>query len=144
MTDHIVYVDAKAKARDLEELIEGTRIMIIRGATGRKLPYGRVNEGDMLYLIRNNAEGLIRAKCEVKSVLNSDKMDKNVSSQLVEENQDKLNLTPKQFTRWAGKRYLCLIEIENIHEIEPISFDKSAHESMDDWLIVGDIDSIKK
>jgi hypothetical protein len=45
--DHVVYVDAKAK--ELEELIAGTKTMIIRGATGRKLPYGRVNMGDILY-----------------------------------------------------------------------------------------------
>ena len=48
MVDHVVYVDAKSKAKDLEELLDGTRKMIIRGATGRKLPYGRVDKGDIL------------------------------------------------------------------------------------------------
>ena len=75
--DHIVYVDAKAKAQDLEEILSGKRTMIIRGAAGRKLPYGRVHIGDILYLIRNNAEGLIRGKCTVDNVINSEKMHKN-------------------------------------------------------------------
>lgn len=39
--DHIVYLDAKA--RELEKLLDGKKTMIIRGATGRKLPHGRVN-----------------------------------------------------------------------------------------------------
>ena len=45
--DHVVYLDAKAKELDL--LISGEKGMIIRGATGRKMPYGRVNTGDVLY-----------------------------------------------------------------------------------------------
>lgn len=36
--DHIVYLNRKAK--ELENLKSGTKTMIIRGAMGRKLPYG--------------------------------------------------------------------------------------------------------
>ena len=39
--DHVVYVDTKAK--ELEKLLEGTKRMLIRGAAGRKMPYGRVH-----------------------------------------------------------------------------------------------------
>ncbi|MFH5834256.1 hypothetical protein [Halalkalibaculum sp. DA384] len=70
--DHVVYLDTKAN--ELEKLLNGSKTMIIRGATGRKLPYGRSNEGDMLYLIRNNAEGVVKAKGIVERVFNSDKM----------------------------------------------------------------------
>ena len=38
--DHVVYVDAKAK--EMEILLSGKKTMIIRGATGRKLPYSRL------------------------------------------------------------------------------------------------------
>ena len=51
--DHVVYLDAKAN--ELEKLSDGSKTMIIRGATGRKLPYGRDNEGDILYFINNTA-----------------------------------------------------------------------------------------
>jgi len=44
--DHIVYLDAKAK--EFEKLSEGSKTMIIRGAAGRKLPHGRVSQGDIL------------------------------------------------------------------------------------------------
>ena len=45
--DHIVYVDAKSK--ELGSILDGFKTMIIRGAAGRKLPHGRVSEGDVLY-----------------------------------------------------------------------------------------------
>ena len=139
--DHVVYVDAKAN--ELEKLLDGSKTIIIRGAAGRKVPYGRVNPGDVLYLIRNNAEGLIRAKAKVKNVFNSEKMIKEESTQLVDENQEKLQLTPQQKKRWAGKRYLVLIEVGEVSEIDPFSIDKSDYGNMDDWLLVGDIIQVK-
>lgn len=140
--DHVVYLDAKAN--ELEKLLDGSKTMIIRGATGRKLPYGRVNQGDVLYFINNNAEGTIKAKANVSSVLNSDKMEKQESISLVKNNQKKLQLTEKQFQKWAGKRYLVLVEIENITKIKPFSIDKSQYGNMDDWLPVEKIDKVKK
>ena len=139
--DHVVYLDAKAKELDL--LLSKKKTMIIRGAAGRKLPYGRVNQGDMLYFIYNNAEGVVLAKAEVKSVLNSDKMNDEESVQLVNDHQGQLQLTKKQFDRWAGKRYLVLIEVTGIEEVEPFFIDKSDYGNMDDWLPVEQIDKVK-
>lgn len=139
--DHVVYLDAKAK--ELENLLNGSKAMIIRGAAGRKMPYGRVNKNDILYFLINNAEGLVKAKGIVSSVHNSDKMTKEDSIELVRKNQSKLKLTDKQFQRWAGKRYLVLIEVDQIEEIDPFQIDKSAYGNMDDWLPVEKIDKVK-
>lgn len=138
--DHVVYVDAKAK--EMERLLAGAKSMILRGAAGRKMPYGRVNPGDILYLINNNAEGLIKVKTRVKSVLNSEKMTREESIALVEDHQEKLKLTPTQFKRWAGKRYLVLIEIDDVEGVEPFSINKDEFSNMDDWLPVGDIGDV--
>ncbi len=138
--DHVVYVDAKAK--EMDKLTSGEKNMIIRSAAGRKLPYGRVNDGDILYFINNNAEGKVKAKAVVKSVLNSDKLTKEQSINLVTQNQEKLKLTDKQFKRWSGKRYIVLVELENIEEVKPFAIDKSNYGNMDDWLPVGDIKKI--
>ena len=96
--DHVVYLDAKAQ--EMEKLLSGEKSIIIRGAAGRKMPYGRVNPGDVLYFINNNAEGVIKAKANVKTVFNSEKMTKEESAALVDDNQEKLQLTTKQFKRW--------------------------------------------
>jgi len=139
--DHVVYLDAKANELDL--ILSGSKTMIIRGAAGRKMPHGRVNEGDVLYLLENDGSGLVKAKAEVISVMNSDKLDPEESAGLIEENQVDLKLTPAQNKRWSGKRYLVMIGINRIENIEPFGVDKSEYGNMDDWLPVGDIQSVK-
>ncbi|WP_432663693.1 hypothetical protein R9X47_24300 [Wukongibacter baidiensis] len=136
--EHLVYTDKKAKV--LSRILDGTKTMIIRGAAGRKLPYGRVFKGETLYFIENNGSGLIKAKATVTSVFNSEKMTEEQSKLLVSENQDKLQLTNAQIKRWAGKKYLCLVEISNVEEIEPLDLDRQRN--MDDWITVEDIKSI--
>ena len=97
------------KANELENILSGKKTMIIRGAAGRKMPYGRVNIGDILYLLENDGTREIKAKVEVNFVFNSEKMDSDDSTALVDEYQDRLLLTSAQIKRWAGKRYLILI-----------------------------------
>lgn len=140
--DHVVYLEAQA--RELENLLSGNKTMIIRGATGRKLPHGRVDTGDILYFINNNSEGLVRAKGKVKSAFHSEKMSEDESCALVEKNQSKLHLTDKQMKRWAGKRYLVLIEVSDVKEIQPFAIDKGKYGNMDDWLPVEKIESVSK
>ena len=136
--EHIVYCDTKAKV--LEKIVSGRKTMIIRGAAGRKLPHGRVFEGETLYLIENNGTGLIKAKATVQSVYNSGKMTGEESRVVVSENQDKLDLTEEQIKRWTGKRILCLIQIKDVEVIEPLVL---AHQkNMDDWITVEQITSV--
>ena len=139
--DHVVYVDAKANEMDM--LLDGEKTMIIRGAAGRKLPYGRVNTEDVLYFIKNNGEGEVKAKAIVSNVFNSEKMSKEESIVLVEENQGKLKLTKKQFKRWAGKRYIVLIELKSVEAVDAFGIDKSDYGNMDDWLPVDNIENVK-
>jgi hypothetical protein len=139
--DHVVYLDAKAN--ELEKILSGTKTMIIRGATGRKMPYGRVDESDVLFLLENDGSGEVKAKVQVVSVINSDKLDPEESAQLVDLNQPKLNLSADQIKRWSGKRYLVLIEIDRVECVEPFRIDKSAYSTMDDWLPVENIDTVK-
>ena len=140
--DHVVYLDAKAN--ELEKLLDGSKTMIIRGATGRKLPHGRVCEGDVLYFINNNGEGIVKATGVVANVFNSDKMSTEESISLVKKHQDKLILSDIQFKKWAGKRYIVLIGLKKVEGLKPFEIDKSNFGNMDDWLPVGKIEAVKK
>ena len=139
--DHVVYLDDSAK--ELELLLSGKKSLIIRGATGRKLPYGRVTAGDTLYFINNNAEGVVRASAIVKSVLNSDQLTAEEFPRLVTSRQEQLQLTPKQVARWSGKRYLVLVEVGEVTPVEPFRIDKRDFGNMDDWLLVENIERVK-
>jgi hypothetical protein len=139
--DHVVYLDAQAN--ELEKLLSGDKTMLIRGAAGRKMPHGRVNPGDVLYLINNNAEGVIRAQAVVTQVHNSDKLTPEESARLVETNKQHLQLTDKQQQRWVGKRYLVLITVHEVQEVPAFGIDRSEYGNMDDWLPVGDINTVR-
>ncbi len=140
--DNVVYLDYKAK--ELENIKNGSKTMIIRGAMGRKLPYGQVHKGDVLYFIENNGSGTVKGKAVVDSVLNSDKLSREESVKLVEENQDRLLLNAGLKNRFAGKRYLVLISINDFQETEPFKIDRSGFKNMDDWLPVEAIDSVRR
>ena len=140
--DHVVYLDTLAN--ELVNLLNGHKSMIIRGATGRKLPHGRVHVGDVLYFINNNAEGEVKAKAIVSSVFNTEKMSEDESINLVKKHQDKLQLTDKQFQKWAGKRYIVLIGLDHVEEVRPFPIDKRDYGNMDDWLPVDKIESVRQ
>lgn len=140
--DHVVYLDTKAK--ELDKLFDGKKSMIIRGAAGRKLPYGRVHTGDVLWFVENKGDGLVKGRAEVKSAFNSEKLTEEEAKQMILERQDKLQLTEGQLERWSGKRYLVLIEVENEQMLEPFAIDRSEYGNMDDWLPVGDISRVRR
>ena len=96
-----------------------------------------------IYFINNDGSGLIRAKARVEAVFNSEKLNRERSTQLVEENQERLQLSDRQFKRWAGKRYLVLVAVSKVVDLEPFAIDRSQYGNMDDWLPVGDIESVK-
>lgn len=139
--DHVVYLDAQAD--ELEKLLAGEKTMIVRGAAGRKLPYGRVNHGDILYFLNNDSKGLVQACAKVSKILNSEPLTPEASQKLLASHQSALKLTKKQQQRWSGKRYLVLITVEAIRKLEPFRIDRSGYGNMDDWLPVGDINSIR-
>jgi hypothetical protein len=133
---HLVYCDDKEKV--LEKILQGTKTVIIRGATGKKIPHSRVFESEILYFMKKGS-GLISASAEVKSVYNYEKLSEDEIKSVINENQPKLNLSEKQKDRWH-KRCLCLIEFENVHEIDPMEFDHQGN--MDDWLIIKKIEDV--
>ncbi len=140
--DHVVYLDAKEM--ELDSLLGGEKRMIIRGAAGRKLPHGRVHPGEVLWFIENNGNGLIRCQATVKKVFSSEKLTEQESQRIIIEHQPMLRLTPNQMKRWSGKRYLVLIEVEQVCEVLPFTIDRSRYGNMDDWLPTEDIVRLKK
>ncbi|MEG2195407.1 MAG: hypothetical protein RRY11_11415 [Terrisporobacter sp.] len=133
---HIVYCDDKEKV--LEKIISGTKTMVIRGAAGRKIPHSRVFEGETLYFMKKGT-GKISAKANVVNVENHVKLTQDESLNIIQKNGDKLNLSKKQINRW-NKKCLCLVEFNNIEEIDSLELDHQ--KNMDDWLIVEKVEDV--
>jgi hypothetical protein len=138
--DHVVYLDKKAK--ELQNLLNHQKTMIIRGAAGKKVPLGgRVKPDDILYFVETGSDLLITHRALVKNVIETEKMTEEESIAFVSKHQQQLMLALHQITRWAGKKYLCLIEVHPLEPIEPFQYRRE--NNMDDWIIVDDIEEIK-
>lgn len=137
--EHLVYCDAKSK--ELKKLFDGTKTMLIRGAAGRKCPYGKVSVGETLYFVENTGDGKLKAKAKVSSVYNSEKMLEEESIDFVNSKQAMLNLSSAQLKRFAGKKYVCLIGVSDIEKMEEQMTFNNAN-NMADWIIVDKIADI--
>lgn len=137
---HLVYCDNAGKngGKVLEKILAGTKTMVVRGAAGRKIPHSRVFEGERLYFMEKGTAS-ITATAVVKNVQNYVKLSENEIIKVLEENQDKLNLSEKQKERWH-KKCLCLVEFEKVEPINPLAFDHQGN--MDDWLIIEKIEDV--
>lgn len=137
---HLVYCDNAGKSgeRVLDKILSGTKTMVVRGAAARKIPHSRVFNGETLYFMEKGT-AKIYAAATVKSVQNYVKLMPDEIVKILEDNQDKLNLSEKQKERWH-KKCLCLVEFENINRIEPLDFDHQGN--MDDWLIIEKIEDV--
>ena len=112
--------------------------MIVRGAAGRKIPHSRVFEEETLYFMEKGT-AKITACATVKNVQNYMKLTDAEISNVLEQNQSKLNLSDTQKTRWH-KKCLCLVEFEKVKEMDPLDFDHQGN--MDDWLIIEKIQDV--
>lgn len=137
---HLVYCDnvGKSGQRVLDKIMKGQKTMTVRGAAGRKIPHSRVFEGESLYFMEKGT-GKITAMATVKSVQNHVKLSEEDIGRVLDENQDKLNLSDKQKVRWH-KKCLCFVEFEQVQAIEPLAFDHQGN--MDDWLIIEKIEDV--
>lgn len=138
--EHLVYLDKKAN--ELNKLLNKQKTMIVRGAAGKKVPLGgRVKVNDVLYFVETQSNFLVTHKAYVSNVLETDKMTEEESVAFINKYNKELNLAKHQYNRWAGKKFLCLIEISNIEEIQPFKYRRD--NNMDDWIITDTIDEIK-
>lgn len=137
---HLVYCDNAGKKGEkvLDKILNGTKTMVVRGAAGRKIPHSRVFAGETLYFMEKGT-AKISTRAVVKNVENYVKLSEEEITNKLEENQHKLNLSDKQKARWH-KKCLCLVEFEDVREIEPLDFDHQGN--MDDWLIIEKIEDV--
>ena len=137
---HLVYCDNAGKKgeKEMDKILAGTKTMVVRGAAGRKIPHSRVFAGERLYFMEKGSAS-ITATATVKEVQNFVKLSDEGITKVLADNQEKLNLSDKQITRWH-KKCLCLVEFESVEEIAPLTFDHQGN--MDDWLIIDKIEDV--
>ncbi|MGI6717158.1 MAG: hypothetical protein ACOX3X_08270 [Eubacteriales bacterium] len=138
---HLVYCDNAGKKgeRVLDKILSGEKTMIIRSASGRKIPHSRVFKGETLYFMEKGSMK-VSAKAVVTYVQNYVKLSDEEIEKVLSDNEGKLALTKQQKERWR-KKCICLTEFSNVEKIEPpLPFEKQSN--MDDWLIIEKIEDV--
>lgn len=138
---HLVYCDNAGKKgeRVLDKILSGEKTMIIRSASGRKIPHSRVFKGETLYFMEKRSMK-VSAKAVVTYVQNYVKLSDEEIEKVLSDNEGKLALTKQQKERWR-KKCICLTEFSNVEKIEPpLPFEKQSN--MDDWLIIEKIEDV--
>ncbi len=138
---HLVYCDNSGKKgeRVLDKIFSGEKTMVVRSASGRKIPHSRGFEREILYFMEKGSME-VSAKAIVTSVQNYVKLSEEEINQVFSDNESKLALTQKQKDRWH-KKCICLIEFADVERIEPpLPFEKQSN--MDDWLIIEKIEDV--
>ena len=133
---HLAYCDDKEKV--LEKILSGNKTMIIRGATGRKIPHSRVFEGEIIYLMKKGS-GKITAIAKVDNVQNFEKLANDEIIKILSKNQKRLQLSEKEKERWH-KKCLILVGLKDVKEIKALDFEHQGN--MDDWLIIEKIEDV--
>jgi hypothetical protein len=135
--DHIVCLDAGSM--ELENMLNGTKSMMLRGNDQSGSIYRNVAEGDSLWFMNGRDTGDIRAKAVVTAVYITEKLSVEESYKLIIRNQDKLQLQDNQFYSLAGKPYLALISLSDIETVEPFRPGTLDLQINDDWFAAGKI-----
>lgn len=137
---HLVYCDNVGKQGEkvLDKILAGTKTMVVRGGAGRKIPHSRVFEDEKLYFLQKGTKDIC-AVAVVSDVQNLVKLTEDEIVKVLDDCQDKLNLSEKQKIRWH-KKCLCLVEFKDVKEITPLEFEHQRN--MDDWLIIEKIEDV--
>ena len=133
--DHIVYVGESSK--ELRQLKNGRRTIIVRGNSAVDAVHRRVRPGDTL-LFSVTSDQTARVKATVTKVQHSHALKRRAALALLEAHQPWARLTEKELTHWAGCRYLSLMTVDNVRQITPSHMDGVGNRKEGDWLLVDD------
>ncbi len=124
-------------SNETDNLLRGTKSMIIYGSDVRCFPHGSIKEGDILYFTGDENPSVTKARGIVSSVFNSCRLSVEESYEIVIKNQDKLQLPDDQFYKYAGKRYLIMIGVTDMEEIKQPNVRRNNSPVINEWSLSG-------
>lgn len=139
--DHIVLFEPDGKS--MENLLAGKKTFLLRGAMGKKIPYGKIKKGESLYFAHAGGAPQIQAQGYASRVVETDKLGREQSIALISGFEDKLLLSKTQEKKYAGKRYLVLVEVSEVEPVDAFMVNPAKVEGTEDWLVARNIDRAK-
>jgi hypothetical protein len=137
--DHIIFVGEDSK--ELRQVTNGKRTMIVRGDSAVDAVYRRVRPGDTL-LFTITSDQTARVRATVTKVQHSHASKRGAALALLRAHQPWARLTEKELMRLAGSRYLTFITVDNVEQMTPFRVPGPEHRREGDWLLVDDLQTL--
>ena len=114
--EHIYYLNEKDKEYD--NLINGAKKMLCFGVDWKKKPYNHIFIGDEILFVNNNKKVLL--KSEVIKVKYFNKLSRKEKNSIINEKNNELMLTKKEFRRLNRRSFLIFVTISDVKKLNLI------------------------
>lgn len=130
----------------LPKILSGEKKIESRWYLNKSVPWGKISAGDTVYFKNSGESVTVRAKVEkvisfenlkpetVRRVLNEYGHDDGIEGREL----------PTYLNLFRDKRYCLLIFLKNPRSIQPFNIDKKGFGAMAAWLMVENINCLKK
>lgn len=129
-----------------EKILTGEKTVESRWYKSKYTPWGRIKSGDTIYF-KDSSEP-ITIKARVIKVLQFDNLDsKKIGQILTKYGKADLgtnHIMPEIREYTHGKNYCILVFFNNVKKIGPFYINKTGFGSMSAWIIIDNINKIKK
>jgi hypothetical protein len=130
--NYLVFLDPSAG--ELEKILSGIKSMVVKEFDPTQPVAQQVRPGDSLYFLRDNHACDLRVKAAVvRDLFFSNRMNDNLS-QILKEQQPRLQLTEDQYNHWSSKEQVLLVEFECAHKIDMIHVASNKITDRSNWL----------
>ena len=134
----------KRSRKLITKILSGEKTIESRWYVNRICPWDRINVGDTVYF-KDSGE-LVTAKANVSKALQFKNLSPGSVKDILKTYGKGIGMEPSEKNiKWcATKNYCILIFLEGVHEIEPFAIDKTGFGLMSAWIMVDDVNKIKR
>lgn len=132
----LLYLDKKSN--EMENLLNGSKDVVIRAANIKKYPFGMIKEGYELVFINNNRENIVKASSIVKRAIFIETKSKEETHDILEKYKSRILLSKERCNYISERKYISIFELSHIKK-ENALLERSSYGKDDDWIVLHDI-----
>jgi len=130
----------------VEKILAGEKTVESRWYKSKCVPWDRIKPKDVIYF-KDSGEP-IRIRAEVTKILQfADLTAEKIEQIMAKYNRVGLgikDIMPEIKQHIAGKNYCIFVFFDNVEKIQPFEINKSGYGMMSAWIVVDDINKLKK
>lgn len=130
----------------LEKILSGEKKIESRWYLNKSAPWDEIDEDDLIYF-KNSGEP-VTLEARVAEVKQFSSLTPNKVRELIAKFGDKAGLDIGKlehfFELFKDKKYCILIFLKDVKKVDPFEIEKNGFGTMSAWIVIDDIDKIKK